>query len=268
MSKVWKVFTTIQKAGTSFHQCSICETTLTKRKDSGTSHLKKHIERRHYDKYKELFESGKQKDISNAITNSSKASSSSQPTLMEFTRTKEPLKRDSPKAKAITQGILEMLVLDLQPTSFTEDSGFRALMKTTESRYVIPSRSTFRNTLIPDLYSEILSKVRGVVEDHMKQHGTISLTTDAWTSLTTGSFITYTLHFIKEDFTMVCYNIGTFEYKESHTADNLKNHVYTALYKVGILEPPQPDADPESDDDTDTVKDNDDQTHSDELSGE
>ena len=229
MSKVWEVFSKVASAGDTKAQCSLCQEKLTIRKDGGTSHLKNHINRRHLVKYKQLFPEKK----SSTITTTSTAN---QPTIKEFNMQHQPLKQDAPKAKALTEGILQMLYVDLQPTSFTEDTGFRFMMSKAEPRYQIPSRATFRNILIPNVYKDILAKVKSEVEQHMATNTTISITTDGWTSKTTSSYITYTLHFIREDFSMAAYNIGTFEYRHSHTAEHLRKHIYSALRHIGILQ--------------------------------
>ena len=50
------------------------------------------------------------------------------------------------------------------------------------------------------------------------------------------SYITYTLHFIRNDFTMAAYNIGTYKFREAHAASNLKRHIHLALAECGVLE--------------------------------
>ena len=60
-----------------------------------------------------------------------------------------------------------MICVDLQPLSYIEDEGFKMLMKASEPRYVIPSRATFRNELIPKLYNEILSSLKSMIKEHI-----------------------------------------------------------------------------------------------------
>jgi len=59
---------------------------------------------------------------------------------------------DSPRAKLITQKITEMIALDIQPLSIVEDHGLKNLLAVTEERCQIPSRKTFVDKLIPEMY--------------------------------------------------------------------------------------------------------------------
>ena len=86
----------------------------------------------------------------------------------------------------------------------------------------------------------------------MNTNGTICVTTDAWTSSNVTSYIAYTLHFIRPDFSMAAYNIGTFEYSFDHTAVNLRSHLYRALTYCGVLQLTQ-----DSGDETNTQTDDD-----------
>jgi hypothetical protein len=86
------------------------------------------------------------------ISTTHKASSSSsdgtskQPKLSEFMATKAMMSSESPKAKRLTNNIVKMICLDLQPLSMVEDSGFRSLMSEAEPRFVIPTRKVCGTT--------------------------------------------------------------------------------------------------------------------------
>ena len=120
------------------------------------------------------------------------------------------------------------MVLDLQASSFIKDVGFWYLIKSLEPRYTLPYRTTFRNKLLPVLYQNVLMKLKLEIEDEVASDGAISITTNAWTSNSTSSFVTYTIHFIREDFTMALYNLEIFEYKRSLTSANLKKQIHAA----------------------------------------
>lgn len=226
-SPVWTVFS---KAGKKV-KCRECQLELVHdSKNGSTSNMKKHLERRHLELYKKLFK-----------YNQSESESSNQPKVIDLLKSRQPLKADSPKARRLTHGLLKMICLDLQPLSFTEDIGFRYLMSQAEPLYSIPSRATVRNKLLPELYNDILARLKNDISMHMDKNGAVSITTDAWSSKTMSSYITYTLHYIRSDFTLASYNIGTFEYRDGHTAANLKAHVFYALQFCGVL-PPSADA--------------------------
>ena len=240
-SPAWKVFKKVTKKDKTYVICGLCEVELSYSKDCSTGTMNKHLKGKHPDKYAELYnvaEPSSSTATPSASNTSGQEPSSSTHGLQSFLNSKKKLEPDSPKAQALTRGILHMLCVDLQPLSFTEDTGFRGVMKTAEPRYVIPSRKTFRDKLIPELYQEVMTKLKRELNAHMTSKSSISITTDAWTSSTAASYITYTIHIIKADFTMASYNLGTSETKSSHTADHLKKHIYQVLTFTGILQDP------------------------------
>ena len=165
---------------------------------------------------------------------------------------KIPLSRDSPIAESLRDAVLKMIFIDLQPFSFTEDIGFSLLMSRAESRYVIPSR--FRNKILLEKYHQILGCLRLEIAEQMNTNGTICVTTEAWTSSNVTSYIAYTLHFIRPDFSMAAYNIGAFQYSLDHTAVNLRSHLYRALTYFGGVQSTQ-----DSGDETNSQTDDDNQ---------
>ena len=107
-------------------------------------------------------------------------------------------------------------------------------MSTSEKRYVIPCRKTFRTKLIPELYQAILEKLRLAVKEHCVDGGTVCISTDAWSARIVSSYVTYNLHIITSSFEMKAYNVGTFEFKSDHTADNLREHLCKAVAMCGL----------------------------------
>jgi hypothetical protein len=127
--------------------------------------------------------------------------------------------KDHPKQKLITDKITRMICRDIQPFSVLEDKGFRDVIKTAEPRYVMPSRKTFTNELIPQLYSETVAAVKS----DMSNAVCIAVTTDGWTSRANNSYLSYTAHFLTENFEPRNYCLNVENVDESHTAQNLAN---------------------------------------------
>lgn len=222
-SQVWDSFTKVVKRDHTVAKCIICEIELQfNTKDGSTGSMRKHLLRKH----PSALARGRADD----------KKVSNQTTVLDMIRSKDQLSSTSVRATSLTEAILLMLCTDLQPLSFTEDFGFRSLMKKAEPRYTIPSRATFRRKLIPELYEKTLSKLKEELKQHMSGVKTISITTDGWTARTASSYLTYTLHLIRCDFTMVSYNLGTFEFKKDHSAVNLKHHIYQVLVRCDILQ--------------------------------
>ena len=134
-SPVWQVFA---KAGNQV-KCGICHHKLSLQKDGSTSSMKKHIERRHNARFNELYPPNSQSDgttkqSSSGTASTSTSSSPCQMMLKDSFSKKTPLSRDSPRAESLTDAVLKMICIDLQPFSFTEDYGFRLLLSRAESR--------------------------------------------------------------------------------------------------------------------------------------
>ena len=83
----------------------------------------------------------------------------------------------------------------MRPFSVVSNEGFCDLVKTLDSRYVMPSRGYFSQTVIPDMYE----KVKTDIVTSLSNITTVALTTDSWTSRATESFVTITLWHISDD---------------------------------------------------------------------
>ncbi|KAH9382350.1 hypothetical protein HPB48_012886 [Haemaphysalis longicornis] len=76
--------------------------------------------------------------------------------------------RVSEHESALNQKVAEMVALDLQPYSFVEDRGFKALMSEAVPGYHLPSRTTLSCVLIPRLYDDTRAKVRAELRKALK----------------------------------------------------------------------------------------------------
>lgn len=121
------------------------------------------------------------------------------------------------RAEDITRGICKMIVSDMQPISIVDDSGFRALLEILEPGYKIPDRRTIDQRL-KALYTEVRAKIETSFEEIEK----MSLTTDAWTSLTTESYVTVSASYLDKDWSFKSITLATLACPERHTAENLQ----------------------------------------------
>lgn len=124
-----------------------------------------------------------------------------------------------------------MITKDLQPFSIVEDVAFREFTHYLEPRYVFPSRKTFRDQVLPAQYA----KIRETLKFYLSGVNHFSITSDAWTSRETTSYITHTVHLINKDFDMKAFQLGTYEVSESHTAAILSSHLLPTCQKWGII---------------------------------
>lgn len=113
----------------------------------------------------------------------------------------------------------------MQPYSVVEDLGFRAVINAAEPRYVLPTRRTFAENIIPRLHTETLNNVKADILNA----ASLAITTDAWTSRSTQSYVSYTGHFLTPQFTPKNYCLKVENADESHTAVNLAKSLSDCL---------------------------------------
>ncbi|XP_033931523.1 E3 SUMO-protein ligase ZBED1-like [Pseudochaenichthys georgianus] len=101
-----------------------------------------------------------------------------------------------------------------------------------DKRYVIPSRTYFSQVAIPDLYEKCTAKV----ETELSKVEYYAVTTDLWSSRTTEPYISLTVHFIDEDFTLKSRCLQTAFFPENHTSDNIAAGLREAVAAWGLDE--------------------------------
>lgn len=127
---------------------------------------------------------------------------------------KQPLPRDSDRAKAITRGIEVFIATGLRPYSIVEHTGFKYVMKVLEPRYEIPSRPYFSQKVVPGLYE----KVKSDVVNELSHVSAVSLTTDTWTLQATESYLTVTVHYVSPHREMKSHVLQKRPVYEQHTS--------------------------------------------------
>ncbi|XP_015801943.2 E3 SUMO-protein ligase ZBED1-like [Nothobranchius furzeri] len=206
-SKVWTVFGFYKMAGKldrSHAICKLCRASLTY--SGSTTNLDQHAKRKHGEEYGEFTEqkragtSGKQARTENAI-----------PTFFQR------LGQNSARAREITASITRFIAKGLCPYNIVEWEGFQDLIHTLEPRYKIPSRNHITNTCMPALYAQVKSQV----EEKLAKAERVAITTDAWTSCATESYVTITAQHIAPDWELHVYVLQTRAFKGSHTGKNV-----------------------------------------------
>ena len=232
-SKVWQYFS---RKGNEQVKCGVCEELLSY-KGSSTSSMKRHLERKHTI----TVDSSSNKKLK---LDDEKLEAIQQPKINTYIASLQKFDKNSPKAKKLEYKIAKTMFLDLQPLSIVEDTGFQELMSEAEGRFVLPSRNTFRNNILPKLYNDAAAKLKTKIDAYRKQFGDktmFGVTTDGWTSSATTSFVTYTLHII-DNYNISSYVISTVEFPKRHTAHNLRAHLLQTLIDWNIFTlPPQSD---------------------------
>ena len=127
------------------------------------------------------------------------------------------LPHNSERAKRITRSVACFIAKDLRPYSVVENAGFRHMLKTIEPRYKLPTRATFTDSALPALYKETKAKVM----ESMCKASRVAITSDAWTSVATESYVTITAHYISKDWQIVSHVLQTRAVYESHTGAHM-----------------------------------------------
>ena len=226
-SKVWKTFGFFKKEGKldqSETVCKICRAAI--KYTGSTTNLSTHISRRHA--------SDVELDASTASTSSSTSITPDYRNITPFL-TQSQLSYNSARAKSITMGVARFIAMDLRPYSVVENDGFHELLRELEPRYKIPSRQHFSETCIPELYKKTKTDLKAKLSSAER----VAITTDAWTSRATDSYITITVHYVNLDWELASYVLQTRVFNESHTGKNIG-----ALLKEACLEWNIEDKDP------------------------
>ncbi|XP_071358378.1 E3 SUMO-protein ligase ZBED1-like, partial [Trachinotus anak] len=127
----------------------------------------------------------------------------------------------------ITKSIACYISKDLRPYSVVENAGFKFMIKTTEPKYVIPSRQVFTEKAVPELYNETKAKVAGALAKATRT----ALTCDAWTSRATQAYVTFTAHYITDAWQLESRVLQTRAMHESHTAVNMNELFHSVAHE-------------------------------------
>ncbi|XP_072400428.1 E3 SUMO-protein ligase ZBED1-like [Diabrotica undecimpunctata] len=126
-----------------------------------------------------------------------------------------------------------MIVKDLQPLSVIENPGFKELIAGLEPSYSIPSRFTFSNSFLPQKFQQKQDKLKAL----LSKTSAITITTDSWIAQhSQTSYISYTAHFIDNDWGLYSCLLTCHQYEQSHTAENLKDDLYNVLKEWNIFD--------------------------------
>ena len=122
-------------------------------KNGNTSALKRHAELYHPDEWKEINEK---------CTSQTKITSQFK-VKPESEIKKYPLK--SKERQRYNRLLVRFIAKDLRPLYTITKKGFKDLLFGFDPRYVVPTRKTLRNKLIPELHAETLAKIHKELDE-------------------------------------------------------------------------------------------------------
>ncbi|KAI5107252.1 zinc finger BED domain-containing protein 1-like [Silurus meridionalis] len=112
-----------------------------------TTNLYNHLRRRHKIQYELAM---KDKGATPKNTSRQTTQTSITPTLHGAS----PYPSSSQRHKDITNAIAYHLAKDMAPINTVENEGFKAMIKTLDKRYCLPSRNYFSSVALPGLYTQ------------------------------------------------------------------------------------------------------------------
>lgn len=101
-----------------------------------------------------------------------------------------------PQSQAIIKKIAEFIVLDQQPISVVDDTGFIQLLKHLSPKFKCPGRRYFSDVIIPKMYDDVKTKIGQMFDsiDYM------AFTCDIWTARSLDSYCSLTSHYIDDKY--------------------------------------------------------------------
>ncbi|XP_071056886.1 E3 SUMO-protein ligase ZBED1-like [Onthophagus taurus] len=131
----------------------------------------------------------------------------------------------------IDQSLVEMIVSDFQPLSIVENKGFMKYTNKLNGHYDLPSRKKITTSLILNIYTATLSKVK----NELNLSSNLSTTTDIWTSSSTKAFLAVTAHYINGS-QLNSYLLETKQLVDRHSAGNVASSLREVFESWDIFE--------------------------------
>ncbi|XP_065652881.1 zinc finger BED domain-containing protein 4-like [Hydra vulgaris] len=126
-----------------------------------------------------------------------------------------------PNAIAITNSVGHMLALDMLPYDFVEGRGFKELMKLMEPQYLVPSRTTFSRSVVPELYCSVKQKTANEIYRDFEDILSYSFTTDLWTLRAQDPFIYFCLSYVSPEFELKTFALENKSFPGEHTGESI-----------------------------------------------
>lgn len=120
------------------------------------------------------------------------------------------------QAQQLNHAVTYFLAKDMQPYNTVEKPGFKAMVAKLNPRYKIPSRKHFAEQEIPRLCNSIKETT---VMPKLKEIEYFSATTDFWTSQANHPYLSYTIHFVDEEWNLITFCLETVPLFEDHSGE-------------------------------------------------
>ncbi|CAI5660274.1 zinc finger BED domain-containing protein 1-like [Oreochromis niloticus] len=120
----------------------------------------------------------------------------------------------------------------MMPINTVSREGFTSLIHKVDQRHRIPSQNYFSHVAIPQMDKTC----RKTVMFELSQAKNYASTTDLWSSRTTEPYMSFTVHFLTEDFELKTLCLETVYFPDSHTSENIAHVVRDVLASWDLRE--------------------------------
>lgn len=119
---------------------------------------------------------------------------------------------------------------DMVPIYTVEKPGFKKLINTIDPKYQLPSRKYFAEEALPRLY--IATRQR--VTEKLANVSYFSTTTDLWSSRMSEPYLSLTVHYIDEKWTLLNVCLKTSYFPDDHTSETIAQGLKDARRQTGV----------------------------------
>ena len=250
MSVIWQFFT-VEDQADEVAKCKLCLKGIRRGKVGclpkhfSTTPLHKHMKSMHATEYGKAQEKAQQEEQSRKEEGVDTGPSPKQRKLAAMTQNQMTLEESFSQKKywdindhrsvAIHQKVMNMMAMDNQPFSITEDQGFIELLAHVQPKYMIPSRRYFSNVLLPKTYNKMKAHMSAQLDEAHAPY--VSFTSDIWTSQhSIESFISLSAHWVDEEFKRCSGVLSAQHFPGSHTGENIDHMVDKMMREWEISE--------------------------------
>ncbi|KFP81243.1 PREDICTED: zinc finger BED domain-containing protein 1 [Acanthisitta chloris] len=238
-SKVWKYFGFDTNAEGCILQwkkiyCRICMAQIAY--SGNTSNLSYHLEKNHPDEFCEFVKSNTEQMREAFATAFSKIKpESSQQVVQDSLIMKTYQNYENKKHQELTSAVSSLICEGMYPASIVDEPTFKALLRTADPRYELPSRKYFCTKAIPEKYNAI----REIVLKELTEVLWCGISTDMWRSENQNrSYVTVAVHFLSSS-PANCLAVNsrclkTFEVPEDNTSETITRVLYETFIEWGI----------------------------------
>ena len=148
-----------------------------------------------------------------------------QPSISEVMERSQAYERKGRRWKELTDSVTQCIAKDCLPIQTVNKPGFKKMLNVFDARYTLPSRNYFSHTALPTLYSSVRQKVT----EELHQVNYYAATTDMWSSADSQPFISYTVHFIDDNWHLLSRCLQTHYLPADHTGEVIADAMEATL---------------------------------------